>query len=59
MKGKFGLGEVEIPRQIADASFSKRQSMNHLEADGIGKRFEHLPGLLGIEGVLHHKSSVP
>jgi hypothetical protein len=30
--------------------------MDHVQADGVSKRFEHLPGLLGIESVLDHRS---
>ena len=59
MKGEFRLGEVEISGEITHAAFSLCQRVDHLEADGVGQRFEHLPGLLGIQGVLDHKSLIP
>ena len=59
VKGEFRLGKMEICCQIADAAFAPRQRMDHVEADGVSQRFEQLPRLLSIEGVLDHKSSVP
>ena len=59
VKGEFGLGEVEIPGEITDAAFSLCQHLDHLKADRVGQRFEHLPGLLGIQSVLDHKSHIP
>ena len=47
---------MEISGEVTDAAFALRQSMDHVQADGVSKRFEHLPGLLDIEGVLDHRS---
>ena len=59
VKGELRLGEVEISGEITDAAFALSQRMDHVQADGVGQRFEQLPGLLGIEGVLGHKSCIP
>ena len=59
VKGEFGLGKIKIAGQITDAAFALRQCMDHVQADGVGQRFEQLPGLLGIQGVLDHKSRIP
>ena len=59
MKRELRLGEVEITGEVTNASFALCQRMDHVEADRVGQCFEHLPGLLGAEGVLDHRSSVP
>ena len=59
VKGELRLGQVEIPCQVTDAAFAKRQRMDHLKPDRVGQCFEHPPRLLGIEGVLDHKSCIP
>ena len=59
VKGELRLGEVEISGEITDAAFTLSQRMDYVQADGVGKRFEQLPGLFGIQGVLDHKSCIP
>ena len=59
VKREFRLGKMEIAGEITDAAFPLGQRMDHVEANGVGQRFEQLPRLLTIKGVLDHKSSVP